>query len=306
MTDRLDELATFVAILDAGSLAGAARRLRRSAPAVTRTLSDLERRLGVRLIERTTRRLSPTDAGRETAARARRLLMEYDAFVGAAPSAAIRGLLRVSAPLAFGRRHMAPIVAGFLATHREVEIELVLNDRNVDLVADDIHLALRIGELDDSSLLARRVGEVRRILVASPDYLSARGEPKTPQALSDHDTIMSTGAQNLSEWRFGPRRVAIRLTPRLFVNDAEAMLVGARAGLGIGRALSYQAADDLKTGALVRILKDHEPPPSPVQLVAPGGAHRPPKVSAFLDHAAAALTRLAAIRPEPANVPIDQ
>lgn len=297
--DRLDELAIYVAIIDAGSLAAAARKLRRSAPAVTRALNDLEKRLGVRLIERTTRRLSPTDAGREMAERARRLLGDYDAFVGELPSASLRGLLRITAPLVFGRKHITPIVTSFLAAHPEVQIELILNDRNVDLIANDLHLAVRFGRLENSGLLARRVGQVRRVLVASPDYLARRGAPATPAALIDHDIVMATGAQLLTEWRFGPDDggATVRLSPRLMVNDVEAMLMALRAGHGVGRSLSYQVADDLAAGALVLLLPEAEPPPLPVQILTPGGRHMAPKVRAFLDHAADALTRLPVIRP---------
>lgn len=293
--DRLDELA--VAIIDAGSLAGAARRLRRSAPAVTRALNDLEERLGARLIERTTRRLSPTDAGRELAPRARQLLGDYDSFLGDIAPASVRGLLRVTAPLVFGRRHVTPVVSAFLDAHPEAEIDLALNDRNLDLIANDINIAVRIGRLSDSGLVARRVGAVRRMVVASPDYIARRGAPAAPADLAGHDMILTVGAQTLPEWRFGPddHGPVVRFMPRLTISDNDAVLLAARAGRGVARALSYQVADDLAAGSLVRLLPSFEPPPLPVQIVAPG-KRMAPKARAFLDFAARALSRLSVIR----------
>ncbi len=298
IVDRLDELAVLLAILDQGSLAGAARRLRRSAAAVTRTLAALEARTGARLIERSTRRLSCTAAGRALAERARELLRDYASAVEGVSDSAPRGLLRVTAPLQFGRRHVAPIVSAFLDIESGVQIELVLNDRNLDLIEEGIDVAVRIGPLVESSLLARRVGEVSRVLVASPAYLARRGSPKKPRDLATHDTIFSTGAAPTPEWRFGRAGhvTIIRLAPRLLVNDVETQLMAARAGRGIARPLSYQVADDLASGRLVRLLPGFEPPPLPVHLVALSRTHMPPKVRAFLDYAARVLGRVPAIR----------
>src|SRR5277367_3039090 len=169
--DRLDELGVFVAILDAGSLALAARRLRRSAPAVTRALAALEARLGVRLIERTTRRLTPTEAGRRLGADARRALAAYGEAVRPSADAAPRGLLRITAPLIFGRRHVTPVVASFLAAYPAMQAELVLADRDLDLLEEELDLALRIGPPAEAPPLPHRIGEVRRVVVASPAYL---------------------------------------------------------------------------------------------------------------------------------------
>lgn len=297
--DRLDELAVLVAVVDQGSLAAAARRLRRSPPAITRTLSALEDRIGIRLIERTTRRLSPTDAGLALAEQSRALLDAYDGAIGGVSPTPVRGLLRVTAPVLFGRRHVAPVVTAFLDLFPEVQAELILHDRNLDLIEEGIDVAVRIGDLSDSSLLARRVGEVRRIVVASPAYLAKRGVPARPAELSGHDTIFGTNTLRSLEWRFGSknRAVAVRIAPRFLVNEVEAQLIAARAGRGIARVLSYQAVDDLATGALVRLLRDYEPPPLSIQLVAASRLHMPPKVRAFLDHAAERLGKLQVIRP---------
>jgi DNA-binding transcriptional LysR family regulator len=297
--DRLDELAVLVAVIDHGSLAAAARRLRRSPPAVTRALAALEQRVGVRLVERTTRRLSATEAGRAIAERARLLLNDYGSAVTGLADAPLRGLLRVTAPVQFGRRHVAPLVIGFLAAFPEMQVELVVNDRNLDLIEEGIDVAVRIGPLADSRLLARRVGEVRSVLVASPDYLARRGQPKKPADLAAHDTILGTAPLEASEWRFGaPKRsTVVRLSARLLVNDIEARLVAVRAGQGIARVLSYQVSEELEAGSLVRLLADFEPPPLPVHLVAPSGGHKAPKVRAFLDYAAGSLGKLRVIRP---------
>jgi DNA-binding transcriptional LysR family regulator len=297
--DRLQELAVLVAVVDHGSLAAAARRLRRSPPAVTRALAALEDRVGARLIERSTRRLSVTDAGRVFAEQARALLNAYDTAVGGLVDTPFRGLLRVTAPLQFGRRHVAPLVTEFLNTYREIQLELILNDRNLDLVEEGIDVAVRIGALADSNLIARRVGEVRRVVVASPDYIAKRGMPRKPADLVTHDTILGIAKSEPSEWRFGPtkRTTVVRLSPRLLVNETEARLVAARAGQGITSALSYQVAEDVEAGSLVRILTGFEPPALPVHLVSPNGGQGRPKVRVFLHYAAVSLGKLRVIRP---------
>lgn len=295
--DRLDELAALAAILDSGSLAKAAKRLRRSAPVVTRLLAALEERVGLRLVERTTRRLAPTEAGRALAERARALLSEYDEAVretASRPDAPLSGTLVVTAPFVFGRRHVAPVVARFLDLHPGLRLELVLSDRNLDLIEDGLDVAVRIGHLDDSSLIARRVGAVRRLVVASPAYVARRGSPRTPAELAEHDIVWTSDRTQPAEWRFGTEQGAriVRFAPRLTVNDVEATLIAVREGRGIGRPLSYQVADDLAAGRLVRLLRDFEPDDLPVQLLVPSARHMPPKVRAFLDHAAAELQRL--------------
>jgi DNA-binding transcriptional LysR family regulator len=298
--DRLDELAVLVAVVDHGSLIAAARHLRRSPPAITRALSALEDRVGARLVERTTRRLAPTAAGRALAEESRALLTAYDTAVSGISPAPIRGLIRVTAPVQFGRRHVAPLVAKFLDVFPETQVELVLHDRNLDLIEEGLDVAFRIGKLSDSSLLVRRVGEVRRVLVASPDYLKRRGAPVKPADLAAHDTIFGTATSAALEWRFGSgnRVTVIRIAPRLLVNEVEAQLVAARAGRGIARVLSYQVVDDISAGNLVRLLRPFEPPPVPVQLVAVSRVHMPQKVRAFLDYAADQLRKLRVIRSE--------
>jgi len=291
--DRLDELAVFVRIVEEGSLVRAAGRLRRSPPAVTRALAALEARVGQRLVDRTTRRLAPTEAGRRLYDKARALVTDYEAATSTAPGMPVQGVLRITAPVQFGRRHMAPIVGRFLDAHDGVEIELVLNDRNIDLIEEGIDVALRIGPLADSSLLARPVGQVRRLWVASPGYLARRGTPRTPADLAGHEALLGTLRGN-REWSFagGRRGAPARLAGRFRVDDVETRLRAAREGRGIAQLLSYQAADDLAAGRLVRLLGAWEGPPLPVHLLTKGRAHRAPRIDAFLDFAARRLKAL--------------
>lgn len=296
--DRLDELQVFLAIIDTGSLVAASQKLRRSPSAVTRSLASLEQRVGVRLFERSTRRLSATNEGQRLVTHARRLLAAYDTAVCENLGAPPQGLLRVTAPMVFGRRYMTPVVTRFLMRHPDIQVELVLSDRNVDLIDNGIDLALRIGTLEDSGLVARRLGAVRRVTVASPAYLQRRGEPSTPEELAQHELILGTTVRGLAEWRYktGAREHIIRFTPRLQVNDVEGVLNAAREGFGIARALSYQAAPDLLANTLKRVLSDYEPEQIPVHLVFPGARHMAPRVRAFVDFALEEFAQLAPIQ----------
>ena len=225
------------------------------------------------------------------------MLAGYAGAVRDANPAELRGLIRVTAPTMFGRRHVTPLAAAFLDRHPGVQLDLVLADGNLDLVEGGLDVAVRIGPLAAAGLVARRVGEVRRVVVASPAYLAARGTPARPADLATHDTLFFSIRPAPAEWRFrdGPRSRVVRLAPRLLVNDGEAALAACRAGQGIARALSYQVADDLAAGALVRVLAAFEPPPLPVQLVTPGGQYTAPRVRLFLDHASHELRGLEAV-----------
>jgi DNA-binding transcriptional LysR family regulator len=225
--DRLDQLVVFTAIVDEGSLAAAARRLRRSAPAVTRSLAALEELVGLRLVERTTRRLAPTGAGLRLAERARQLLAEYADAVGKekeSRDAPLDGLLRITAPSTFGRWHVTPLAASFLRAHPGVRIELVLTNHNLDLIEERLDVAVRIGPLKEAGLVARRVGEVRLVVCASPDYLARRGRPRTPKDLTRHDIVFDSHRASPLIWRFraSGRDRLIHIKPRLMVTDVEA------------------------------------------------------------------------------------
>jgi DNA-binding transcriptional LysR family regulator len=303
--DRLDELQVFLAIVEGGSLAAAARKLRRSPPAVTRILGSLEQRVGARLLERSTRRLTATEAGLRLSVQARALLADYDAAIEEQADVQVRGMLKITAPVSFGRRYVAPLVVRFLQLHPAIRAELILADDNVDLIEDGIDAALRIGSLPDSSMVARRLGEVRRLTVASPAYLARRGTPHAPADLAAHDTILSTTTGALPEWRFSANRanganereIAVRLTPRLLLDDVEALVGTARDGLGIARPLSYQVAAELASGALVRLLQRYEPAPLPVHLVLPSARYVPPRLRAFVDFMVDQCIALEVIRP---------
>ena len=290
--DRLDELAIFLRIVEEGSLARAGHRLRRSPPAVTRALAALEGRLGVRLIDRTTRRLAPTEAGRLLYERARGLLGDYEAATLGVREAPVRGLLRIGAPVLFGRRHVARIVTAFLDAHADAEIELLLNDRSVDLIDESIDVAVRIGALADSGLSARAVGEVKRLWAASPAYLAARGLPQTPQDLGRHEAVLGT-FRTAGDWTFvrSRRRNGVRVAGRLRVDDVETRLQAVLDGRGIGQFLSYQVADALGDGRLIRLLQSFEPPAIPVHLLTKGRVNRAPKIEAFLGFSACRLQR---------------
>ena len=293
--DRTDAIAVFIAVADHGSFAAAARRLGRSPASVTRAVADLESRLGVRLLTRTTRAVSTTEAGQRFLGGAKRVLADLDEIERAAAGqgTAPRGELRLTAPILFGRLHVLPIVTEFLDRCPEVRAALALVDRPVDLVEEGLDVAVRIGALGESSAVATRVGALRRIVVASPDYLARRGTPQRPADLSDHDVVAFSGIAGVEHWVFreaaGDVNLAIR--PRLVVSTAEAAIDTARAGFGLTRVLSYQAAEDVARGALLRVLPGYEGDEVPIHLVYPGGRHPPPKLRAFLDFTTPRLRR---------------
>ena len=292
--DRLDALAIFVAVADQGSFVGAARRLGRSPAAVTRAVAALEDRLAIRLLNRTTRAVALTDAGARYLESGRRLLAEFeDLDAGAAGErAAPRGTLAVTAPILFGRMHVLPIALAFLRDHPAVDLRLLLLDRVVSLVDEGIDIGVRLGRLPDSAMRAIPAGSVGRAVYASPDYLARHGLPAVPQDLARHACVAFTDGTGMADrWSFGRDAAAcvVAIRPRLSVNTAEAAVEAAAAGLGVTRVISYQAAALEQAGRLTRILRDHEPPAMPIQLIHPAGRHLPAKVRLFADRAVAAL-----------------
>jgi len=279
--DRIDDIAAFIEVAERGSFAAAARRLNRSPTAVTRAVAGLEARLGVRLLNRTTRAVSLTDAGARFFGGARRVIADLTEIEQAAAGqgSAPRGELGVTAPILFGRLHLLPILSAFLAAFPDVNARLLLLDRPVDLTEERLDAAVRIGALADSSAIATRLGSLRRVVVAAPDYLARRGRPQRDE-IAAHDVIAFSG---LGRWDLAGR--AVRFTPRLTVSTAEAAIDAAVAGLGLTRVLSYQAVEALSRGRLVRILEQFGNEEIPVHLLYPGGAHPPPKLRAFIDFA---------------------
>jgi|SRR5882672_822979 len=290
--DKLRAMTIFVRIVDVGSLTAAARALDTSLPSVVRTLAALEASLGVRLLNRTTRRLSLTDEGREYYERCKRVLAEIDEAEAALSErrAAPRGRLRVTASVMFGRVRVAPVVTEFLVKHPAIQIELLLLDRVVDLVEEGIDVGVRIAQLPDSSLIAIPVGQTRRVVCASPAYLKRQGMPKSPRDLAAHRCIASSALGQAHEWSFGgtrPQRVAVR--PVLMTNQIDAALDACLRGLGCVQALGYQVQAALDAGTLRRILAAFEPSPLPIQLVYPHARLLSANVRAFVDFAAPRL-----------------
>lgn len=298
--DRFEAMRTLVAAVDGGSLSAASRSLNVPLPTVSRRVSDLESFLGSHLVVRTSRKLLLTEAGTAYVASARRVLEELSEAERAASGEyrAPRGELLVSAPIAFGALNVAPIVHDFLAAYPDVTVRLVLSDGVIDLVESHVDVAVRIGRLPDSALVARKVGEIRWVVCASPDYLERRGRPETPDALAHHDCIAFEGLQRYREWPFvdGNAEQQVTINPRFSVNTADGVVAGAVAGVGIARVLSYQAVASIRAGTLVPILVDRAPLPMPVHLVHAPHQQQPLKLRAFLDFVAPRLQqRLQAI-----------
>ena len=291
--DKLRAMATFVRIVETGSLTAAADRLGTSPTSVVRSLSALERALGVRLLNRTTRRMALTDEGREYFERCRHLLTEVEEAEAAllARQLTPAGRLVITAPVIFGRLHVAPLVTDFLAAFPDVRVELLLVDRVVDLIDEGIDLALRIGALPESSLVAVPLGCTRRILCASPDYLARHGAPAHPDELSGHRTIRIIGASAGLDWTFGGDdqiwRVAIH--DSLATNHIDCAIDACLKGVGCGRFFAYQVREQLAAGTLVRLLRTYEPLPVPVHFAYPHSRLLSSRVRAFIDAAAPVL-----------------
>jgi DNA-binding transcriptional LysR family regulator len=289
--DRIDAMAAFVAVADLQGFAPAARKLGMSASGLTRMIAALEQRLGARLLQRTTRSVTLTDTGARYLERARRILADVEEAErsAAAERTAPAGRLVVSAPVGFGRLHVTPLMSAWLAKYSDVSGELRLADRIVNLVEDGIDCAVRIGPLPDSSLVARQLGQMRRIVVASPDYLARRGVPAHPTETAAHDTIQFGAANPPTEWRFVENGEEIRVTcaPRFSCNVADAAIWHAEQGGGLTRVLAYQAADALKRGSLAIVLAAFEPPPLPIHIVYPTSRLLSAKVRTFIDLVAA-------------------
>ena len=285
--DRIDAMQAFVAVADLQGFAPAARKLGLSPSGVTRLIAALEDRLGARLLQRTTRQVALTDVGARYLERVRRILADVEEAEASAQAERTRpsGRLVVSAPIGFGRLHVSPVMSAYLTRYPEVSGELRLSDRIINLVEDGVDLAVRIGHLPDSSLVARHVGEMRRIVVASSGYLKRRGEPRTPQAIASHQTIQFGATAASTDWHFveDGREVRVACTPRLTTNSADAAIQYAGQGGGLTRVLAYQAADAIKRGRLRIVLQKFEQPPLPIHIVYPTSRLLSAKVRTFVD-----------------------
>lgn len=284
--DKFRLMQTFVAIVDGGSLTAAARVQDCSLAAVVRALAALEAHLGVRLLNRSTRRIALTEEGREYAERCRRLLAEVAEAEAALTERRSEpaGMLAITAPAMFGRLHACPVVGEFLEAFPQMRVHLLLLDRVVDLLEEGLDIAIRIGPLPDSSLVALPIGTTGRLVCASPDYLARHGRPRDPGELVAHRCVQFVGLPSAEHWRFlaGGRPVTVPVTGVLTTNQLDAAVDACLRGLGCGRFLGYQVAQDLAEGRLVRLLPDFEPAPLPVNLVYPHSRLLSSRVRAFV------------------------
>jgi DNA-binding transcriptional LysR family regulator len=296
--DRLEGMSLVLAVAEAGSLSAAARQRKVPLATVSRKVSELEAHLQTNLFNRSSRALIPTDAGRSYIAAAKRILADVAEAERAASGeyTTPRGGLSVSAPVALGRYYLQPVLAEFLATFPEVDVQLSLQDRTVNLLAEhilgdllegQIDVALRVGSLADSSVIAARIGQAAPVVCASPAYLKSRGTPKSPDDLSRHDCIRYAPIQSPTTWRFkrDQTEYAVPIRSRLIVSSSESACDAARAGIGIAEVFSYHVADSIKVGELVPLLQDFQPPPIPVSFVYSPHRFMPVKLRAFLDFA---------------------
>ena len=286
--DRLAAIEAFVRVAEAQSFSESARRLRSSKSAVSRNVGALESELGVRLFHRTTRSLTLTEAGRGYFERATRILADLEEANLAVSQlqSAPRGRLRVSAPMSFGFLHLAPALPDFLARYPEVAVDLAMNDRFVDLIDEGFDVAVRIGAMEDSSLIARRLAPIRRVVCASPAYFEARGLPLSPEDLKGHECLFNSNIASSQEWRFTApdgKSWPVEVKGRLSANNGDALRAAALQGLGIVNLPTFIVGGDLQAGALVTALDEFISQDMAMSAVYPHSRHLSPKVRAFVD-----------------------
>ena len=293
--DRLEAMSFLVASAEAGSFSAAGRRIGVPLPTISRKIADLEAHLNTRLLVRSTRKLSLTEAGAAYIAACKRILEQVDEAESQAAGeyTVPRGTLTMTAPVVFGRLHVVPIVNEFLAKFPQINVHLTLSDYNISLADEHIDLAVRVGALPDSTLVAMKVGEIRRVVCGSPAYFAAHGTPKTPDDLLDHMCVTFTALAAGLTWVFKPRgggaSKGVRPLCRLKINTAESAIDSAIVGVGVTNVLSYQIARPVAEGKLRLVLQDYEPDPMPVHLVHTGQALLPLKMRKFIEFAAPRL-----------------
>ncbi len=287
--DRLEAMSVFLAAVETGSLSAAGRRLGMPLATVSRKLSDLEAHMRTRLLHRSTRKLTLTDAGIDYFAACKRILEDVQEAERAATGEynAPKGDLVLSAPVMFGRLHLLPVTIDFLKAYPDVDVQLMLGDRIVNLHDDHVDLALRIGKLPDSNLIATRIGNIRQVVCGSPAYFAEAGTPKRPEDLARHDCITFNGLMSADAWQFKSGKIekVVAIHSRLVVNSADAAIVAAIAGAGVTRVLSYQIAAARQAGLLDVALQKYEPESWPVSLVYARQGRLPIKLRAFIDFA---------------------
>lgn len=284
--DRLHAIEVFVRVVETGSFSAAARDLRIGQPAVSKVIAGLEARLGVRLLIRSTRRLSPTDAGQAYYEKARRIVVDADEAETAARGLGrgLEGRLRVCAPVTFARLHITPKLGSFLEAHPKLRLELVMDDRNVDLLEENVDVAIRLGDLADSSLTARKIGEAERLVVASPEYLARHGSPRSPGELVGHTAIVYTPNAGVEQWRFrkGTSDVSVSVPSRLVCTAAEGVREAVLAGLGLAIISRWMMMAELKSGIVTPLLTEWELPSTALWAVFPAGRLPTTKARAFV------------------------
>jgi DNA-binding transcriptional LysR family regulator len=282
---ELEDLKSFVEVVESGGFSRAAARLGVSKSIVSRRVARLEAELGARLLSRTTRGLSATEAGLEFKTRSERILAQVDeAREAVAHQGGAVGRLRLSLPISFGLRHVAPVLAKLAQRHPELELDVSYADRHVDLIGEGFDAALRIGVLKDSGLVARRIAPARGVLAASPDYLARHGEPRTPADLARHQCLIYAGRSSV-EWQFrsGKRSFTVRPQGRLRSDSGDCLLQWAIEGLGIAELPTFLVSDAFEGGTLRPVLADYEIPESGIYVVRPPGAHVPGKVRVLIE-----------------------
>lgn len=290
--DRYHAMRVLVRIADTGGFAEAARQLHLSPPAVTRAIAGLEDLIGARLLSRTTRTVKLTEVGKRYVDDCRRILAAIEEAEASAAGSHGKptGVLTVTASVLFGQIYIMPIVTDFLSEYPDVTGRLLFLDRVTNLVDEGIDVAIRIGQLPDSSYSAIKVGTVRRVICGAPEYFEREGAPREPADLLKHRIVAATSAWTSLEWRFGDQhKTSVHVRPAIFCNSNEGSISAARSGWGLTRVLSYQIGPDLNDGRLQIVLEDHEEPPLPVHVVHPEGRNASAKVRAFVDFAVARL-----------------
>jgi DNA-binding transcriptional LysR family regulator len=305
--DRLECMRVFVAVAETGGFAAGARRLGVSPPVVTRAIASLEEHLGAQILTRTTRKVRLTEPGARYLEDCRRLLSELEDAESAVSGSYSepRGSLAITASVMFGRLYVAPLLLDFLARHPQVDARLLLNDHVVDLIDERLDLAVRIAKLSDSSLTALRVGEVRRVVCASPAYLRKHGTPRTPKDLADFPAVVFAPGRSAPSWLFeGPSgKVSVRPRAQLLTNASEVGIQAALAGHGLTRVLSYMIAPEVRAGRLRLVLQEHEPEPLPIHLLYREGRRAPARIRAFVDFATHRLRADLALNPRSKRQP---
>lgn len=287
LVDRLDAMSVLVAVVKTGSFSAASRKLDVPVATISRKISELETHLKTRLLIRSSRKMKLTDAGRSYVEACKQILEKVDEAerVAAGEYTEPKGDLAITSPDVFGRLHLLPVVLEFMAAYPDINVRLILSDRKVNLLEESVDLAIRIGKLADSSLIAARIGAIRIVICASPTYLAARGAPRKPEDLGDHDCLTFDNLASPTAWRFadGDGETLVPIKSRLTADSAEAAIGAAISGFGLTRMHSYKIVEAKQAGTLEIVLREFEPEPWPVSIVYPGQGTLPLKLRAFLD-----------------------